>query len=95
MRRNERLRWDRTQRVYIEPALGRRVHAERQNSVLFAVQLIGGVKKVEEETGCVYEDIVQWIEQGYVNFPIEARILARLARIPLSFIPVGCDSNDV
>ncbi len=90
-----RLRWDRTKNIYIEPVKKAPVNANRANWVLNAVQLIGGVKRVEDETGCVYEHIVKWIEQGYVNFPLEARILARHARIPVSFIPVACDSNDV
>ncbi len=95
MRRQERLRWDRARNAYIEPVVGTIIEIPRINWIAAAVQRIGGVKRLEDESGCVYEQIVQWMVQGYVNEPKEAVILARHSRLPLEYFPVGCDSNDV
>ena len=95
MNQTERMRWDRTQNCYLEPVKGKIVKAARPNMIVVAVQIVGGVKALEEESGCVYEHIIQWMEQGYVNELNDAEILSRLSRVPLEFFLVGCDSNDV
>lgn len=95
MKLTERMRWDRTRSFYIEPVVGRAVKVSRTNWIVVGVQIMGGVKRVEEETGCLYEHIIQWMEQGFVNTLREAEILAKHSRLPLSFFPVGCDSSDM
>lgn len=87
------LHWDEERKCYIDPASGTEVHTARANWVLYAVQRIGGVKATEQATDCVAEDIVAWIEQGYVNMPCEGRLLAHAAHIPVYQIPVGCRST--
>ena len=95
MKRQEMLHWDRRRNAYVDPGYGVEVGVHRINWIVVAVQIIGGVKRLEEESGYVHEHIVQWMTQGYVNEPREARMLARNSGLPQYYFPVGCDSNDV
>ena len=89
------MRWNREKNGYIEPGLDQVIGIPRQNVIFLAVQLAGGIQRLEQESGYVLEHIVEWILQGYVNEPREARMLSRNSGLPQYLFPVGCDSNDV
>lgn len=95
MKRQGMMRWDRTKNAYVDPQTGEVIGGPRIPWVAVAVQRAGGIARLEYESGYAREHIIQWIEQGYVNEPREARMLAVNSGLPQYYFPVGCDSNDV
>ncbi len=89
------LHWDRIKKAYVDPETGEKIEIPRINWVIVAVQIVGGIARLEYESGYVREHIIEWMVQGYVNEPREARMLARNSGLPQYYFPVGCDSNDV
>ena len=57
MKKQEMLHWDRRRNAYIDPGYGVEVCVHRVNWIVVAVQIIGGVKRLEYESGYVREDI--------------------------------------
>ncbi len=89
------MRWDRKTNAYVDPQTGEVIPAPKVSWVVVAVQLAGGITRLEYESGYVREDIIKLMEQGYVNEPREARMLSVNSGLPQYVFPVGCDSNDV
>ena len=89
------LHWDRIKKAYIDPETGEKIEIPRINWVIVAVQIVGGIARLEYESGYTREEIIKWMLQGYVDSRRQARMLSRTARLPQYLFPVGCDSNDV
>ena len=89
------MRWDREKNTYVDPENGEPVPGPRIPWVAVAVQLAGGISRLEYESGYVREDIIAMLDQGYVNEPREARMLSVNSGLPQYVFPVACDSNDV
>ena len=89
------LHWDRVKGVYVDPDEGEEIAIARINWIVVAIQIIGGLARLEYESGYTREEIIKWMLQGYVDSRRQARMLSRTARLPQYLFPVGCDSNDV
>ena len=95
MRKEGMMRWDRRKNSYVDPPTGDMLPGPRIPWIVVAVQLAGGIARLEYESGYVREHIIEWMVQGYVNEAREARMLARNSGLPQYLFPVGCESNDV